>query len=324
MVVSPVPKVSILFPVYKTAIYLKEAVDSILSQTFTDFELIVLNDCSPDNAEEIMDTYHDPRIVRYRGESNVGLGNVLNVGISMAKGEYIARMDSDDISLPQRLQFQVDFLDSHPEYDLVSVGMREFGEREMDHFYDNETEQIKFNALFYSPVLHASSMWRKKSFDGLLYDQSFVPSEDYHLWTRALAKGVKMRNLPQVLYRYRRFSGQASATNNGEKWRKANVLYILSAFPELDESRATAWSAKMRSRRDLTSLKATLDEMVSYNRSLEQPFFSPRLFSAYSKRFYQALLFKRLKNGKDGRVFDLRLSQIMKLYWYRTIHKRPR
>ncbi len=321
---SLVPKVSILFPVYRTAAYLKEAVDSMLSQTFTDFELIVLNDCSPDNAEEIMDTYHDSRIVRYRGESNVGLGNVLNVGISIAKGKYIARMDSDDISLPTRLQCQVDFLDTHPEFDLVSVGMQEFGDSMELHSYDDETEEIKFNALFHSPILHASSMWRKKSFDGLLYDQSFVPSEDYHLWTRALAKGLKMRNLPQVLYMYRRFSDQASATNNGEKWRKANVLYILSAFPELDESRAATWSAKLRNRKDITSLKATLDEMVSYNRSTEQPFFIPQLFSKYSKRFYQALLFKRLKNGKNGRVLDLRLSQIMKLFWYRTFHKRPR
>ena len=93
------PRVSILFPVYKTAPFLKEAVDSMLSQTFTDFELIVLNDCSPDNAEEIMDTYDDPRIVRYRGETNVGLGNVLNVGISMAKGEYTEETTLEDYGL---------------------------------------------------------------------------------------------------------------------------------------------------------------------------------------------------------------------------------
>ena len=317
------PRVSILFPVYKTAPFLKEAVDSMLSQTFTDFELIVLNDCSPDNAEEIMDTFNDPRIVRYRGETNVGLGSVLNVGISMARGEYIARMDSDDISLPERLQFQVDFLETHPGIDLVSVGMQEFGEGNRVHRYDSETEEIKFNALFHSPICHASSVWRKKSFDGLFYDQSFVPSEDYHLWTRALTKGVKMRNLPQVLYKYRRFPDQASATNNGEKWRKANILYLLSAFPKLDEDQAVAWSAKLRNRRDLPSLKVVLDEMVSFNRSAEQPFFDPKLFATYSKRFYQALLLKRLKNGKDGPVLDLRLSQIMKLYWYRAFHKKP-
>ena len=314
---SSSPKVSVLFPVYKTAAYLKEAVDSMLSQTFTDFELIVLNDCSPDNAEEIMDTYNDPRIVRYRGEQNVGLGNVLNVGISMARGEYIARMDSDDISLPERLQFQVDYLDAHPEYDLVSVGMKEFGEGNALHYYDNETEQIKFNALFHSPIPHASSMWRKKSFEGLLYDQSFVPSEDYHLWTRALIKGVKMRNLPQVLYMYRRFKGQATASNDGSKRRHANELYIQSAFPGIEEDRVKAWSKGVWRIGDLPCLKATLEEMVQYNCHEKDPFFNPKLFALYAKRYYQALLFKRLKQGGKGPVFDLRLAQIFKLYYYK-------
>ena len=81
--------------------------------------MIVLDDCSPDNAEEILDAYDDSRIVRYKGEKNVGLSNVLNVGIEMARGKYIARMDSDDISLPQRLQVQVDYLEKHPDVDLV-------------------------------------------------------------------------------------------------------------------------------------------------------------------------------------------------------------
>ena len=289
----------------------------MLSQTFTDFELIVLNDCSPDNAEEIMDTYNDSRIVRYRGEQNVGLSNVLNVGISMARGEYIARMDSDDISLPDRLQFQVDYLDSHPEYDLVSVGMKEFGEGSVVHFYDNETEQIKFNALFHSPIPHASSMWRKRSFEGLLYDQSFVPSEDYHLWTRALIKGVKMRNLPQVLYMYRRFNGQASTKNDGSKRSCANELYIQSAFHGLEENRVKAWSKSVCNTSDLPRLKSTLKEMVQYNQHETDPFFVPDLFAAHAKRHYQALLLNSLKQGGKGSVFDLRMTQIVKLCYYK-------
>ena len=84
------PVVSILMPVYKTAPYLREAMDSILSQTFTDFELIILNDCSPDTADEILDTYTDSRIVRYKGEKNVGLSNILNVGIGMARGQALS------------------------------------------------------------------------------------------------------------------------------------------------------------------------------------------------------------------------------------------
>ena len=160
------PQVSILMPVYNTAPYLREAMDSMLSQTFSDFELIVLNDCSPDNAEEILDAYDDPRIVRYKGEKNVGLSNVLNVGIVMARGKYIARMDSDDISLPNRLQVQVDFLEAHPEIDLVSVGMQLFGDNDEIWVREQDFEEMKICALLYSPVLHASSVWRKDSFEG--------------------------------------------------------------------------------------------------------------------------------------------------------------
>ena len=314
------PRVSILFPVYKTAAYLKEAVDSILSQTFKDFELIVLNDCSPDNAEKILDAYNDPRIVRYRGEKNVGLGNVLNVGISMARGEFIARMDSDDISLPERLSFQVDYLDSNPEIDLVSVGMKEFGDSNATILYNNETEQIKFNALFYSPILHASSMWRKKSFEGLFYNQSFVPSEDYDLWTRALVKGVKMRNVPKVLYLYRKFDGQATSNITSEKWDVANALYIQAVFPGLDYERVNAWSQSVSRTSDLPCLKKTLKEMVYYNKKLEMPFFDPTLLANNAKRYYQGLLFKKLKKGERGPVFDLRLSQIIKLYSNKLFH----
>lgn len=310
------PRVSILFPVYNTAQYLREAVDSMLAQTFEDFELIVLNDCSPDNAEDIIDTYHDPRIVRYRGEKNVGLANVLNVGIAMARGEYIARMDSDDISLPERLKVQVDFLDTHSEYDLVSVGMKEFGDGDRIYSYDNETEEIKFNALFYSPILHASSMWRRQSFEGLLYDQSFVPSEDYHLWTRALLKGITMRNLPEVLYRYRRFGGQATSNNDGSRRKNVRELYIQSAFPDLEPQQVDVW-VKSLTGSDLSQLKKALEEMDYCNKKVQQPFFQQREFGIHAKRYYQSRLFKQLMNGGKGPVFDLRISQIMKLMKHR-------
>ena len=188
-------------PVYKTAPYLREAMDSILSQTFTNYELIVLNDCSPDNADEVLDTYSDSRIMRYKGDKNVGLSNILNVGIEMARGKYIARMDSDDVSLPERLQIQFDYLESHPDIDLVSVGMQLFGAKDEVWVRESNPDKVKINALFHSPILHASSMWRRERFEdnGLHFRQEMVPSEDYDLWTRALVKGLKLVNLRQVI-----------------------------------------------------------------------------------------------------------------------------
>lgn len=236
------PLVSILFPVYNTADYLREAMDSMLNQTFTDFELIVLNDCSPDNADEILDAYTDPRIVRYRGEKNQGLANVLNVGMDMARGKYIARMDSDDISHPNRLQVQVDFLESHPEVDLCSAGMHLFGACDETWSRPSDTKTAKVTALFYSPILHASSVWRKSSFDdfGLRFRQEMVPAEDYDLWCRALSLGVQMVNIADVLYEYRIRPGQATS-NTGKSKEKCDIIrkeYFVKAFPKVSEDKA--------------------------------------------------------------------------------------
>ena len=243
------PLVSVLMPVYKTAPYLREAMDSMLCQTFKDFELIVLNDCSPDNAEKILDAYDDPRIIRYKGEKNVGLSNVLNVGIGMARGKYIARMDSDDISLPQRLQVQIDYLDKHTDVDLVSVGMQLFGARETTWIREQNVEKVKIEALFHSPVLHASSVWRKDSFEqyGLRFRQEMVPSEDYDLWTRSLVKGLKLINLPDVLYKYRIHDAQATfqTDKTAEKDRQVLTNYLHLALPSLSEKNNEAFPKKL-------------------------------------------------------------------------------
>lgn len=244
-----VPLVSVLMPVYNTASFLREAMDSILSQTFEDFELIVLDDCSPDNAEGVLDAYDDPRIVRYRGEKNVGLSNVLNVGLDMARGKYIARMDSDDISLPNRLQVQMEYLERHPEIDLVSVGMQLFGAKEEVWIREQDPEKVKINALFHSPILHASSVWRKESFErhGLRFRQEMVPAEDYDLWTRALVKGLKLVNLPEVLYKYRIHPSQVTLQTDktSAKSREVQQQYLRAALPDLSEQAIQAFPQKL-------------------------------------------------------------------------------
>lgn len=243
------PVVSILMPVYKTAPYLREAMDSILSQTFTDFELIILNDCSPDNADEILDTYTDSRIVRYKGEKNVGLSNILNVGIRMARGKYIARMDSDDLSMPDRLQIQVDYLDTHPGIDLVSVGMQLFGAKEEKWIRERNPDKVAIEALFHSPILHASSMWRRERFEenDLRFRQEMVPSEDYDLWTRAMVKGLRLVNLPLVLYRYRIHLAQATTRTDltAEKDRIVQQNYLRETLPILSKKNREAFPDKL-------------------------------------------------------------------------------
>ncbi len=262
------PTLSILMPVYKTASYLQEAIDSMLSQRFSDFELIVLNDCSPDDAEDILDRYDDPRIVRYRGERNQGLANVLNVGMDMARGRYIARMDSDDISLPERFETQVNYLETHPDIDLCSCGMKLFGARDGSWVRDSDPEMVKITALFFSPILHASSVWRRDSFErfGLRFRQEMVPAEDYDLWCRALVKGLRMVNLPECLYLYRIRPDQATENTERTSNKEIEVRrdFLRSVYQSLAESDIDAF-AKLSSTVNPDELKALSLRLLATN-----------------------------------------------------------
>lgn len=316
------PKVSILFPVYNTATYLREAMDSMLSQTFTDFELIVLDDCSPDNASEILDTYTDSRIVRYRGEKNQGLANVLNIGMDMARGEYIARMDSDDISLPNRLQVQVDYLDSHTNIDLVSVGLVKFGKKSDEMFYPEDANLVKYNAFFFPPILHASSMWRRKRFlqEGLLYRQQMVPAEDYDLWTRALAKGINLINIPVILYKYRIIGGsQATYNSMGPiRCREIRENFARLIFPNMADDFYMDFSnlekiANTNSQK-LRQLCVIIESQNKKTHYLDYSYLHKKL-----RRLYQSSLYNdMLKNGiKWRQLCQFRIHQLIKLIFLR-------
>ena len=272
-------------PVYNTAPYLREAVDSMLAQTFGDFELIVLDDCSPDNAQAILDSYSDPRIVRYHGARNEGLANVLNVGIGMARGKYIARMDSDDISLPDRLKVQVEYLESHPDVDLCSCAMQLFGAREGLWVRDADPDKVKITALFFSPILHASSLWRREAFEshGLRFDQQTVPAEDYDLWCRALVAGLRLVNLPAPLYRYRSREGQATADSakTSPKEREVRSRYFRAAFPKASDTMEADFLALPdlpRDRRACLFLRLILQNLC-------HPFFQPKKFALHLWRY---------------------------------------
>ena len=298
------PTVSILMPVYKTAPFLREAMDSMLSQTFTDFELIVLNDCSPDNAEEILDEYNDPRIVRYLGKENVGLANVLNVGMQMAKGKYIARMDSDDISSPNRLEVQIDYLERHPDIDLCSCGMNLFGAMEDQWIRESDFETVRINALFFSPVLHASSVWKRDTFEmlGLRFRQEMVPAEDYDLWCRALSGGLRLVNIPYCMYQYRIHPNQATG-NMEKRLQKEQVVregYLHTLFPEAEEKDIISIAA-MKPCLDPDEFKNTANKLLSL--SAETSFFNKEKLRNYLKKHYKYLVGEALKEHFSWRLF---------------------
>jgi glycosyltransferase involved in cell wall biosynthesis len=208
------PSVSVLLPVYNGVEYLTEAIESILGQTFSDFELIIIDDGSTDNPSAIIERYRDRRIRLYVQE-NEGLARTLNRGIALARGMYIARQDQDDISLSTRLEKQVDFLQANPEVGMVGtwaniwIGSKP-GKRAHRHPEDNQL--LQFELLFDNPFVHSSMMLRRSVFDCVgLYttDKERQPPEDYELWSR-VARKFNVANLHEVLVVYREVSSSMS------------------------------------------------------------------------------------------------------------------
>lgn len=191
-------------PVYNGAKYLREAIASILDQSFKDFEFLIINDGSTDNSPEIIAGYHDARI-KVINQANQGLSAALNRGLELAAGEYIARMDADDISLPQRLARQVAFMDSHPEVGIcgtAAIMIDEAGQELRRASYPLTHEEIKTQLLFNSTFAHPSVMFRRAVLNEHHLRYYNDKGEDYELWTRAV-KVTKLANLSDFFLKYR-------------------------------------------------------------------------------------------------------------------------
>jgi glycosyltransferase involved in cell wall biosynthesis len=199
-------------PVYNTAEYLREAVDSIIGQTLSDFEFLIIDDGSTDGSAEILDDYEksDDRI-RVFHQENRGLAVSLNRGLRAAGGKYIARMDSDDISLPERFAKQVAFMDRHPEVGLCGTAFMQFGERTGASWTMTDPEEIKSRLMFWPCFGHPTVMMRRELVvrENLYYDTEFKQSEDHELWVR-FSRHCKITNLTEVLLLYRTDAGQAT------------------------------------------------------------------------------------------------------------------
>jgi len=212
------PRVSVVMSVYNGEKYLREAVESILNQTFTDFELVVIDDCSVDGTAAILDSYTNAHIKRIKNAKNIGPAGSRNRGIAVAQGEYIAIMDGDDISLPERLMVQVDFLDMHPYIGVLGAGMEIVdadGNRNGRTWMHPETSNlVHWTLFFHNSMVHSTVMMRR----GLLvqvgcYQDPYA--EDYDLWCR-LSQITKLYNLPLILLRYRQHKNQLTGVNKLE------------------------------------------------------------------------------------------------------------
>lgn len=219
------PLVSVVMPVYNAEKYVSDAIESILQQTFTDFELIVINDGSTDNSAKILKNYadQDNRIRFINHRKNKGLIGVLNEGLDICCGKYIARMDSDDISMPQRFEAQVAYMDAHPECGVLSVGFQMFGDSDKIVIHPAHVGIVDF--MHGCLVAHPGVMMRKSVLDmyGFRYDKNYKYAEDYDLWSR-MACVTQIHNLPDVLLQYRWHKSNVSVLHSAEQTRCTEAI----------------------------------------------------------------------------------------------------
>lgn len=208
--VKIVPHVSVLMPVYNCETYICEAIESILNQSFSNFECIIIDDKSTDETVKLIQSYQDHRIQLIQKPKNTGLTDSLNLGLKIAKGKFIARMDGDDISLPQRFEKQVSFLELNHEYVLCGSNYTIMGSNMLVKLPQNH-ENIKVALLQKCLVAHPTVMMRKELLDKfeLCYDATKEPAEDYDFWVRMIGKG-KFHNLQESLLQYRVHNEQVS------------------------------------------------------------------------------------------------------------------
>jgi glycosyltransferase involved in cell wall biosynthesis len=219
------PRVTVVIPVFNAERYLRDAMDSILAQTFTDFELLVIDDGSTDRSAEVARSYEDGRVRVLASPVNAGLAAVRNRGIEEARGELLAWLDADDVSLPTRLAEQVRAMDDEPALALCGTWVRTLGgAREDEWRYPTDPDFLRCRLLFDGPFATSSMMMRRSALERLAvrFDAEFPPAEDYEVWER-LSREYPLRNLPVVLTRYRVHANQTSmlkaAQHRAAIWR---------------------------------------------------------------------------------------------------------
>lgn len=236
-------KLTVIMPVYNGELYIEEAINSLLEQTFSDFDLIILNDNSSDSTVSIIEKLkaNDDRIILINKRKNEGPAHLRNEGIDLAKTEYIALLDADDIALPTRFEKQIQLLDSQPNLALCGTWFTIFGDKKekiLRHEVDHEALKIQF--LHSCGLGNSTVMFRKSLIGDLRFEDQYVPAEDYGLWSEFIAKH-EFYNIPESLVKYRWHPGNISQTKQvqlriAEVAIKKRQLERLEISSEDDES----------------------------------------------------------------------------------------
>lgn len=287
-------KITVLMSVYNGATHLREAINSVLTQTISNFEFLIIDDGSSDNSLEIIEGYDDSRIRVIKNRDNIGLTRSLNKGLKLARGEYIARIDCDDICLPSRLERQLEFMSQNPEIGVCGswvIVMKESGEylRKFPVSHD----EIQCFMLFKTPLAHPSGMIRKQVLtrNQLKYDPYFKYGQDMDLWDKC-AMVCQMHNIDEPLIKYREHANQVGKKHRGEQKFfsnsvRKNILKRsgLLKSSQVEEAHQYLCISSKINRESLDRLQFWLSQLKSSND--KQKFYPEPIFSqVLSWRFF--------------------------------------
>lgn len=216
------PLISVIMSVYNEQEYIEKSIKSILNQTEQNFEIIVFDDCSTDATPDLIEAMRDERIRLYRNSENCGLTQNLNKGLRLAAGQYIARMDGDDFSLPVRFEKQVKYFEEHPDIMLISCWTQNFGASFLHAKLREKSEELKARMLVRPVFAHPGFMMRRELVEkGYFYDESFRTAQDYEFASR-VARKHKIGMVQEILLYYRVHNKQISSLKGTEQFNNAD------------------------------------------------------------------------------------------------------
>lgn len=268
-------KVTVLMPTYNVAPYVKEAIGSVLRQTYRDFELLVIDDCSTDDTVAVVRSIEDPRIRIVQNEKNVGLAENLNRGLSHITTEYAARMDGDDIAEPFWLEREVAVLDNNPDIGICSGGFERFGTVKSLVRFPERHEDCMANMLFECSVIVPTFRMSLYRDHGLRYNTYAFPAEDYRFWAECM-RVTKIYNIQATLFHYRMHPAQICTARREEQQRKVAEVrrymleWLSTGFTEEEKHYyiGSFMAPQIATKQDLYERKAFCQKMVEQNRSV--------------------------------------------------------